>query len=79
MTTLTVTRPAAIATPRAATGPAARFITWLVALDACYRNAHALAHATDASLADMGLTRAEAEAEFARCTGSVTPPASGTW
>jgi uncharacterized protein YjiS (DUF1127 family) len=78
MTTLTIARPAAIA-PRASTGLAVRFVTWLVALDAGYRGAHALARATDDRLADMGLTRAAAEDEFARFTGSVTPPATNAW
>lgn len=80
MTTLTIARPAAsAAAPRARQGLAGRFVFWLLALDAGYRNAHALAHATDARLADMGLTRTEAEAEFARQTGSVTRPVATGW
>jgi uncharacterized protein YjiS (DUF1127 family) len=79
MTTLQIARPAAAIAPGAATGLAVRFLAWIVALDAGYRSAHALAHATDDRLADMGLTRGAAEAEFARHTGSVTPPAAIAW
>jgi uncharacterized protein YjiS (DUF1127 family) len=79
MTTLTIARPAAAIAPRASTGLAVRFVAWLVALDAGYRSAHALAHATDDRLADMGLTRAAAEDDFVRFTGSVTPPAASGW
>ena len=79
MTTLTIARPAAATAPRTSTGLAVRFLAWLVALDAGYRSAHALAHATDDRLADMGLNRAAAEDAFARFTGSVTPPATSAW
>lgn len=79
MTTLTIARPAAAIAPRASTGLAVRFVAWLVALDAGYRSAHALAHASDDRLADMGLSRTAAEEEFARFTGNVTRPATSAW
>jgi uncharacterized protein YjiS (DUF1127 family) len=75
MHTLATARP--IAAPRIS-GLGNRFLFWLVALDAGYRNAHALAHKTDGRLADMGLTRSEAEAEFTRHGGTVTQPPSVT-
>jgi uncharacterized protein YjiS (DUF1127 family) len=72
-----------IATTRLAAAPrisglGSRFLFWFVALDAGYRNAHALAHKTDDRLADMGLTRADAEAEFARHGGTVNLPSNVT-
>ncbi len=79
MTTLTIARHAAAIAPRASSGLAVRFVAWLVALDAGYRGAHALAHASDDRLADMGLSRAAAEDEFARFTGNVTRPATNAW
>jgi uncharacterized protein YjiS (DUF1127 family) len=48
-----------------------RFLNWLVALDAGYRNAQKLASASDEQLADMGISRSEADAEFQRCLGTV--------
>ncbi|MCU0853379.1 MAG: hypothetical protein MUF63_00345 [Rhodobacteraceae bacterium] len=77
MTTLTATRPVA-ATSRP-TGLGTRFVTWLLALDAGYRNANTLAHMTDARLADMGVTREQAQAEFARHSGTVDAPATTGW
>lgn len=71
MHTLATARP--VAAPRIS-GLGNRFLFWLVALDAGHRNTHALAHRTDARLADMGLTRSEAEAEFARNGGKVDLP-----
>jgi len=47
------------------------FLNWLVALDAGYRNARKLASATDEQLADMGIARSEAEAEFERRLGTL--------
>lgn len=81
MHTLTTTRPVVATATRRHAGLGARFVAWLVALDAGYRGAHALAHTTDARLADMGITRAEADAEFARHTGTADTPAatSGSW
>jgi uncharacterized protein YjiS (DUF1127 family) len=48
-----------------------RFLAWLVALDAGYRNAHRLADASEEHLLDVGISRSDAEAEFARRLGSV--------
>jgi uncharacterized protein YjiS (DUF1127 family) len=79
MTTLTATRPVAVAATRHPTGLGNRFVTWLLALDAGYRNAHTLAHTTDARLADMGITRDEAHAELARHIGSVDMPTRMGW
>jgi uncharacterized protein YjiS (DUF1127 family) len=82
MTTLAAARPVARPAATAARRPEGlghRFLAWLVALDAGYRSAHALAHATDGRLADMGITRSEARAEFARLGGTVDTPAAGTW
>jgi uncharacterized protein YjiS (DUF1127 family) len=80
MTTLTIARPvAAAATTRRPAGLGARFVTWLLALDAGYRGAHTLAHATDAALEDMGITRAEAHGHFARHTGTVDTPVPTGW
>ena len=63
MQTLTNTAYAATGR-RASRSIGLRFLDWLVALDAGYRNAHKLAHAADERLADMGITRSEAEAAF---------------
>jgi uncharacterized protein YjiS (DUF1127 family) len=79
MTTLAATRPVAATAARRTEGLGHRFLAWLVALDAGYRSAHALAHATDGRLADMGITRQEARAEFARLGGTADTPAAGTW
>jgi uncharacterized protein YjiS (DUF1127 family) len=79
MTTLTATRPVAAAATRRPAGLGNRFVAWLLALDAGYRNAHTLAHITDARLADMGISRDEAQAEFARHTGTVDAPATTGW
>jgi uncharacterized protein YjiS (DUF1127 family) len=82
MTTLTATRPAAAvvtATRRHTDGLGVRFVSWLLTLDAGYRNAHRLANATDAHLADMGITRSQADAEFARHTGHADRPAPAPW
>jgi uncharacterized protein YjiS (DUF1127 family) len=79
MTTLTIARPVVAAATRRPTGLGARFVTWLLALDAGYRNAHTLAHTTDARLADMGITRDEAHAELARHIGSVDMPTRMGW
>ena len=49
-----------------------RFLAWLVALDAGYRNAHRLAAASDERREDMGISRTEAEAEFEKRLGTVT-------
>ena len=70
MTSFTATRPAASATRRP-TGYGNRFVAWLVALDAGYRNAHKLAHMSDDRLDDMGISRADAQEEFARKSGTV--------
>ena len=48
-----------------------RFINWLVALDAGYRNAHKLAAASEERLSDMGISQSEAEAKFVRRLGAV--------
>jgi uncharacterized protein YjiS (DUF1127 family) len=80
MHTLTVTRPAALRTTGLGLG--SRFVFWLVALDAGYRGARKLADATDGHLADMGITRAAAEAEALRHTGTLDTPARsafGAW
>jgi uncharacterized protein YjiS (DUF1127 family) len=79
MTTLAATRTVAAAATRRPTNLGARFVTWLLALDAGYRNAHTLAHTTDARLADMGITRDEAHAEFARHIGTVDMPSRMGW
>jgi uncharacterized protein YjiS (DUF1127 family) len=82
MNTLTAARSATLtvaAAGRRPSGLGGRFVAWLLALDAGYRNAHALAHMTDARLADMGIARDEAHAEFARHSGSVDTPASAGW
>jgi uncharacterized protein YjiS (DUF1127 family) len=79
MTTLTATRPVAATAPRRTQGLGLRFVSWLLALDAGYRNAHRLANATDARLADMGITRSEAEAEFARHVGQADRPTPASW
>jgi uncharacterized protein YjiS (DUF1127 family) len=79
MHTLTAARPVAANATRRSDGLGLRFVTWLLALDAGYRNAHRLAHSTDARLADMGITRAQADVGFARHTGMADRPASGTW
>lgn len=79
MTTLTATRSVAVAATRRHAGLGNRFVTWLLALDAGYRNANTLAHMTDARLADMGVTREQAHAEFARHTGTVDAPATTGW
>ena len=80
MHTLTTARPAALRTTGLGLG--SRFLFWLLALDAGYRGARKLADATDSRLADMGLTRAEAEAEVLRQTGTLDTPARsafGAW
>jgi uncharacterized protein YjiS (DUF1127 family) len=79
MTTLTATRPVAASAARRHNGLGNRFATWLLALDAGYRGAHTLAHMTDSRLADMGITRDGAQAEFARHTGTVDMPAPTGW
>jgi uncharacterized protein YjiS (DUF1127 family) len=70
MHTLTNTAYAATGR-RASRSIGLRFLDWLVALDAGYRNAHKLASAADERLADMGISRDEAEAEFERRLGAV--------
>ena len=61
----TLTHTAIAATGRRASRPLAiRVLDWLVALDAGYRNARRLAAAGDDRLADMGITRQEAQEEF---------------
>jgi uncharacterized protein YjiS (DUF1127 family) len=70
--------PASAAPSRPRKGFALRLLDRLVALDAGYRNAHALANTTDARLADMGISRKDAEAEFARYTGQCDIPAPST-
>jgi uncharacterized protein YjiS (DUF1127 family) len=79
MTTLAATRPVAAAPRSFDLGN--RFVSWLLALDAGYRGAHGLAHTTEARLADMGITRTEAHAEFARHAGTIDTPTrtSGVW
>jgi uncharacterized protein YjiS (DUF1127 family) len=79
MTTFTIARPA-FAAP-SATGLATALLARLVALDAGYRGAHRLAHADDALLADVGITRAAARTEFATRGGRVDAPATsfGAW
>jgi uncharacterized protein YjiS (DUF1127 family) len=82
MTTLTATRPANLTVAAATRRPAglgSRFVFWLLALDAGYRNAHSLAHMTDSRLADMGLTRTQADAVVARHTGTIDKPAATGW
>ena len=79
MTTLTATRTIAATAARPSTGLGLRFVSWLLALDAGYRNAQSLAHMTDSRLADMGLTRTQADAEFARHTGTIDKPAATGW
>ncbi|MDH3263294.1 MAG: DUF1127 domain-containing protein [Paracoccaceae bacterium] len=44
--------------------PFARLLAWLAARDAAYRSACKLAEMPDERLADMGITRAEADAAF---------------
>jgi uncharacterized protein YjiS (DUF1127 family) len=79
MTTLAATRTIAAAAARPSAGFGNRFVSWLLALDAGYRNAQSLAHMTDSRLADMGIARNEAQAEFARHTGTVDRPAPTGW
>jgi uncharacterized protein YjiS (DUF1127 family) len=83
MTTLTIARPATLTVAAAATrrpaGLGSRFVFWLLALDAGYRGAHSLAHMTESRLADMGLTRAQAEAELAGHGGTVDMPTQTGW
>jgi uncharacterized protein YjiS (DUF1127 family) len=77
MTALATTRIAAASYRPAGLGN--RFVAWLLALDAGYRNAHALAQMSDARLVDMGIDRAAAEAEFARHGGTIDLPARTEW
>jgi uncharacterized protein YjiS (DUF1127 family) len=67
----TIARTAFAPATRAKGPIAIRFLNWLVALDAGYRNAQKLASASDEHLADMGISRSEADAEFQRCLGTV--------
>ncbi len=46
--------------------PLARLLSWLVASDAAWRSARKLAAMPDERLADMGITREEADAAFRR-------------
>jgi uncharacterized protein YjiS (DUF1127 family) len=55
---MTRTIPASIATALIAA------LDWIATRDAAYRQARRLARCCDARLADMGLTRAEADAAF---------------
>jgi uncharacterized protein YjiS (DUF1127 family) len=48
---------------------ARRLLEALLALDAGHRNARKLASASDDRLADMGITRAEAEGQYRRHLG----------
>jgi uncharacterized protein YjiS (DUF1127 family) len=78
MLTLTATRRHAARRPSAL---GSRFLFWILALDAGYRSAHAFSRATDDQLADMGLTRADADAEFVRLGGADAAPRTsfGAW
>lgn len=67
----TIASTAYVANATAKRPLAVRLVAWLVALDAGYRNAHHLATCTDERLVDMGVSRAEAEAEFARRLGDL--------
>lgn len=67
----TIANTAYVPATRPARPARLRFLDWLVALDAGYRNAHRLASASDERLADMGISRTEAEAEFERRLGTV--------
>ena len=77
----TIASTAYVATAAAKRPLAVRLINWLVALDAGYRNAHTLATATDDRLADMGLSRTEAEAAFTRRFGPLdnAPATNSGW
>lgn len=67
----TIASTAYVATTAAKRPLAVRFLNWLVALDAGYRNAHHLATATDDRLADVGLSRTQAEDAFTRRFGDL--------
>jgi uncharacterized protein YjiS (DUF1127 family) len=77
----TIAGTAYVATATAKRPLAVRLVAWLVALDAGYRNAHHLAACGDERLDDMGITRATAEAEFARRLGDQdrAPVAAPGW
>lgn len=73
----TIASTAYVATAAAKRPLAVRVLDWLVALDAGYRNAHHLATATDDRLADVGVSRTEAEGAFTRRFGPLdNAPAS---
>ena len=67
----TIASTAYVATAAAKRPLAVRLLAWIVALDAGYRNAHHLAACTDERLADMGVSRTEAQAEFTRRLGDL--------
>jgi len=73
--------PASAPAARPRKGLARRLLDKLAGLDAGYRNAHALINATDDGLSDMGISRREAEAEFARYCGQrdVPAPSAAAW
>jgi uncharacterized protein YjiS (DUF1127 family) len=52
---------------------ARRLVEALIALDAGHRAARKLAEATDERLADMGITRTEAEIRYRRDFGGAAP------
>ena len=78
----TLAKTAFVATGRRTARPLGlRLLDWLVLLDAGYRNAHRLASASDERLADMGITRREAEAEFEGRFGTldIRRPVGSRW
>jgi uncharacterized protein YjiS (DUF1127 family) len=77
----TIASTAYVAAAAAKRPLALRLMGLLVTLDAGYRNAHCLAHATDERLADLGLSRTAAEAAFTRRFGELdhAPVAGSGW
>jgi uncharacterized protein YjiS (DUF1127 family) len=77
----TIASTAYVATAAAKRPLALRLMSLLVKLDAGYRNAHHLAHATDERLADVGVSRTAAEAAFTRRLGDLdhAPVAAPGW
>ena len=59
--------------------PFSRLIAWLVARDAAYRAACNLAEMSDEHLADMGITREEADTAFLRRFATRDAPPRFGW
>lgn len=67
------------ARPARQIAPFARLLAWLIARDAAWRSARKLAEMPDERLADMGISRAEADTAFLRRFANRDEPPRFGW